>query len=307
MKTGLFSLTLLITGVFCIPSAVLAQDVMGIAISPLVFEISGNPGEVVENQVKITNRSDSTTEITMTVEDIAPSDEAGHVIVEPAETETYSVARWISITPKKFSLDPGEGKWVTFTLSLPLNAEPGGHYGTVVAAGSIISGSSATGAFIVPRVGALLLVSVPGEINEDLTIRDFTAPTYSEYGPINFEVSFKNTGTIHLKANGLITITNWLGQKVAEIPYPEKNVLPDSVRKIEASWPQKWLWAGRYTATLTGTYGVSNKQLSPTVITFWAFPWKVGIIILVFVFFLILARKRFIEAFRILLLGNKKR
>jgi len=63
------------------------------------------------------------------------------------------------------------------------------------------------------------------------------------------------------------------------------------VRKFETSLSQKWLFAGRYTATLTGNYGLSNVSLTPTVITFWAFPWKVGLGILIVIILLILSRR----------------
>lgn len=278
---------------------------IGLAISPLVFEITGNPGEIIENQIKITNHSESQTEITITIEDIAPSDEAGHVIVEPAETETYSVARWVETSHQKFVLASGESQWVTFKITVPENVEPGGHYGSIVAAGSVIAGNQPTGAFLIPRVGALLLLSVPGEVEEKLEIRSFEAPKYSEFGPIDFGIRFENMGTVHAKPRGQIIITNWLGQKVAEVPFPEKNILPGAVRKIDAVWQQKWLWAGKYTATITGSYGINNTQLSPVVIGFWAFPWKAGIIIFIVFILLFLMRKRFGAALKILLKGER--
>ena len=295
---------LLIGGIVLLLQQVLAQGGIGITISPLVFEITGNPGEVIENQVKITNPSDASVGIKMTVEDIAPADEAGHVIVEPAETESYSVSKWVKTEPAEFTLEPKEGQWVKFIISIPANAEPGGHYGTVVAGGVVVAGGEVTGAAIAPRVGALVLLTVPGAMKESLTVKDFTAPPYSEYGPINFAIRFENTGTVHLKPRGLITITNWLGKKVADVPFPEKNVLPDAIRKIETSWDQKWLWAGKYTATLTGSYGISNTPFIPVVITFWAFPWKFGLAILIVIILLILIRKRLGAAFRVLIRGE---
>jgi hypothetical protein len=306
MKKILFTGILLFGGFFLLFQAAIAQEGIGIAISPLVFEITGNPGEVIENQVKVTNKSQAVTDIKITLEDIAPSDEEGHVTVEPAETETYSVASWVKTTPQKFTLQPDESVWVQFTITIPRNAEPGGHYGSIVAAGSMISGGQITGAAIIPRVGALLLISVPGEAKEILTAKDFDAPIYSEYGPITFSAKFVNEGTVHLKPNALITVTNWLGQKVATASFPQKNVLPGATRKIEAKLDQKWFWAGKYTATLTGTYGTDNNQLEPVVIAFWAFPWKFGLLILGGLFLLLLMRKRLFIAFKILLKGDKR-
>lgn len=299
-------LFLFIVGGSIIPiQAVFAQGV-GIGISPLIFEMTTNPGDIIENFVKVLNPSnDNAITVKMEVEDIVPSGEAGYVKVESLEDEVYSIAKWIKCEPEEFNLGPREEKYVKFTISAPQNAEPGGHYGSILARTKGIAGPTATGVSIAQRVGALVLLTVPGVMKEELAIKDFSAPRYSEHGPIFFAVRFENTGTVHVKPKGLITVSDWLGKKVTDIPFPEKNVLPKGIRKLEASLNQKWLWMGKYTATLTGSYGISNAWLIPVVITFWAFPWKIGLIILAVLILLILARKRFAAAFRILLKGEK--
>jgi hypothetical protein len=107
-----------------------------------------------------------------------------------------------------------------------------------------------------------------------------------------------------LKPKGLITITNLLGKKVGTVPFPEKNVLPGATRKIEAAWDQKQLWGIKYTATITGNYGVSNAQFSPETFTFWVFPWKAGLIIFFVIILLFFARRRIMIAVRILVKGR---
>jgi len=303
MKKGILILLVLFFGGLILVRAIFAQ--VSIGISPLVFEITGNPRDVIENQVKVYNPSDNDVGIKMTVEDIAPTGELGEVVVEPAETETYSIAKWVKTEPEELLLKPKEEKWVKFTISIPENAEPGGHYGAVIAGSTQVVGPSVSGAAIAPRVGALVLVTVPGEMKENLLVKDFTAPEYSEYGPINFEIKFENKGTVHVKPTGQIVITNWLGQKVGQVIFPEKNVLPGATRKFDASLDKKWLWAGRYTATLTGNYGSLNLSLSAAVITFWAFPWKIGLVILAVIILIILSRKRWMAAFRVLVRGER--
>jgi len=282
-----------------------AQGGRGVGISPLTFELTANPGDVIVNQLKVYNPSDSNIGIKMEVEDFTVTGEIGHVKIEPAETETYSIARWVTMNPEEFSLGPGEQKYVTFTIDVPEDAEPGGHYGSILAGTTAVVGEEFLGAAVAGRVGALVFFSVSGEIKENLVVREFYDTGYSEYGPIDFTMRFENTGTIHVKPKGYITIANWLGRKVVDIEIPQLNVLPDSIRKIETSWNQKWLWGGKYTATLSGGYGISNIPFSPVVITFWAFPWKAGIGILLVIIYFVLSRKRWITAFKILIRGEK--
>lgn len=276
-----------------------------IGISPVTFELTANPGDIIENQLKVYNPSDSIIGIKMEVDDITPTGEAGFVTVESAETETYSLARWVKTEPSEFTLEPKEQKFVKFTITVPENAEPGGHYGSVLARSKAVAGPGITGTVITQRVGSLVLLSVAGEITEDLKIKDFSAPNYSEYGPIPFTIRFENKGTIHVKPRGFVTITDWFGQKVADVEFPQKNVLPNAVRKIETSWNQKWLWGGKYTATINGSYGTENIPLTPEVITFWVFPWKVGLGVFLLLLLLILSRRRWSAAFRILIKGEK--
>ena len=282
-----------------------AQTGQGVGISPLTFELTANPGDIIVNQLKVYNPNESTIGIKMEVEDFTVTGEIGHVKIEPAETETYSIARWVTMEPEKFVLGPREQRFIAFTIKIPENAEPGGHYGSILAGTTAVIGEEFTGTTIAGRVGALVLLSVSGEVEEHLTVEEFHDSGYSEYGPIDFTMRFENTGTIHVKPKGYITIVNWLGRKVADLEIPQRNVLPDSIRKIETSWNQKWLWGGKYTATLSGSYGISNIPFSPVVITFWAFPWKAGIGILLFIIFFILTRRRWTTAFKILVRGEK--
>jgi len=304
MKKENFPFLILIIFGLIFAKPVLAQ--VSIGISPLIFEITGNPGDVIENFVKVYNSStDTAVSMKMEVEDIAPTGEIGQVILEAPETETYSLTRWIKCEPEEFDLNPREEKFVKFTIQVPENAEPGGHYGSVLAGTKAVAGPGMAGTAIIQRIGALVLLTVPGAMEENLIVKDFTAPHYSEYGPIPFEIRFENKGTVHVKPTGYITVTNWLGKKVGDSEIAPRNVLPGGVRKFEASLPQKWFFAGKYTATLTGSYGIANTLLTPTVITFWAFPWKIGLGILIVLILLILSRKRWLAAFRVLIRGEK--
>jgi len=314
MKRFILIIILVIGGVI-LGLGVFAQGA-GIGISPMTFELTANPGEVIINQVKVYNPSSATIGIKMELEDFTVAGEIGHVKLEPAETETYSIAKWITFEPGEFTLEPGAYKFVTFTVSVPEKAEPGGHYGSVIAGTTAVVGGGVTGAAVAGRVGSLVLLSVAGNTKEELGVKDFNVGTlgeneeftprnYFEQGPVTFQTRFENTGTIHVKPRGYVTITNWLGKKVADVEFPQRNVLPNSVRKIETSWNQKWLWAGKYMATLNGSYGTANIPLTPTVITFWAFPWKVGLGILIVLILLILSRKRWLAAFRVLIRGEK--
>lgn len=286
-----------------------AQGV-GVAISPLTFELTANPGDVLQNKLRVFNPTQSAVLIQMEIEDFAVAGERGEVRIETAGSETYSLALWVKTSPESFRLEPNEQKTVDFTIEVPENAEPGGHYGSVLAAiGGVIGNEGFVGTAVSQKVGSLVLLSVSGDMVEDLRIKDFTAPEFLEYGPVPFLIRFENKGTVHVRPRGFVTITNWRDKKVVDIEFPQLNIIPGSVRKVETSWDKKWL-LGKYAATLVGSYGASNNPLEPRVITFWVFPWKVAgvvsaVLLIVFTFFA-LTRRRWIGALLILLRGEKK-
>ena len=326
--------TILIVGVFCgliFTGIVFAQEVgQALSISPLTFELTANPGDILSNKIKVYNPSNSSIIVKMEAEDFKAVGETGQVIVTPEENITYSLKRWVKIDPVEFTLEPKEQKFVDFTIEVPGNAEPGGKYGSVLATTGGVMGGGLTGAGIAQKVGALLLLTVSGEVQEKLQVKEFIAGEikdskttnpgetkrekvfnprrYFEYGPVSFEIKFENVGTVHVRPRGYVTITDWRGKKVKDIEFPQFNVIPGAVRKIETTWDCKWLF-GRYTATIVGSYGTTNLPFEPQVITFWAFPWKIisgiSLLILAIIVFLFLTRRRWKLAMKILLKGEK--
>lgn len=307
-KTPLILIILVLGGVF-LATAVLAQAT-GITISPLTFELTANPGDTITNTVKIYNPSDNIISIKMEAEDFKPVGEIGQVHIEPETEVTYSLKRWVKIEPVEFTLEPKEQKFVNFTIEVPENAEPGGKYGSILASTTGALGQGIAGAAITQKVGALLLLTVSGEMKENLAIKEFSiVSSFFEYGPIPFTIRFENTGTVHVKPRGFVTITNWRDKKVADVEFPQLNVIPGTVRKIETTWHLKWLF-GKYTAMVVGSYGSNNLPISSEVLSFWVFPWKIALgiflVLLVILLFFYKTRRRWRMALRILIKGEPK-
>ena len=280
----------------------------GITISPLTFELSVNPGNIITNTIKVSNSSDSAVSVKMEAEDFVAIGEEGKVVTTSEEDKTYSLREWITIIPSEFTLEKDSDRMIDFIIEVPQNAEPGGKYGSVLASvtGSLQEG--VTGTAITTKTGSLVLLMVAGELKENLNIKEFSVPSFQEYGPVPFEIRFENTGTVHVKPKGYIVITNLFGKNVKELEFPQENVMPEAVRKIEVKWDTKWLF-GKYTATIFGVYGVTNQNIDPYVVTFWVLPWKiilaVVLVLTVILLFFYKTRKRWKLAIKILVKGEK--
>ncbi|MBU2577443.1 DUF916 domain-containing protein [Patescibacteria group bacterium] len=295
-------------GLICFNFNIVSAQQIGVTVSPLTFELTANPGDTLTNTLKIYNPTESIISIKMEVEDFRPIGEVGQVIVEPEEEMIYSLKRWVKTTPAEFTLEPREQKFVDFAIEVPENAEPGGKYGSVLASTTGVIGEKVTGAAIAQKVGALVLLTVAGEVKEELKVKEFSAPSFLEYGPVPFVIRFENTGTVHARPRGYVSITNIWGKKATDVEFPQLNVIPGAIRKIETKWDNKWLF-GKYTATLVGSYGTANLPFNPAVLTFWVFPWKIALGILLalalILTFFVKTRKRWQMAFRVLIRGEK--
>jgi len=254
-----------------------AQDSnRGFTVSPLVFELSANPGDKLTQTLKVDNITNEPMNIAADLRNFVARGEEGQPGLTTEDT-SFSLASWMEVTPAEGVIPAKGSQTFKLTISAPLNAEPGGHFGSVVFKTKPSTGEGNIA--VVQEIGALVLLKVAGEVKESANIESFSVkPGFSENGPFNFELRLKNSGNVHYKPIINITVTNMFGKEVARLQVDGRNVLPDSIRKFTAQFEKKWLW-GRHTATATVVYGSTNQVLVAQT-KFWAFPVKAGLITL---------------------------
>ena len=290
---------------FLLPNLVSGQEVQSITISPLVFDLSADKGEILKESLKVYNPSDRSIKIKLTTEDFLPKGERGEVEIvelEPELENIISLAKWIKLEENEFILEPRQEKIINFTIEIPKDAEAGGKYGSLIVNVSGLGEIEGVGAKVLQKVASLILFSIKGKVEEKLVVLDFKGPNFREYGPINFSLRLENQGTVHLRPRGLVAITDWRNRKVADLPIPQLAVLPGAKRTIDINWDNRNIF-GHFTATLVGSYGSKNEPLTATW-TFWVWPLKITILIvliaILFIYFLIKNRKRIKAAIKVL-------
>lgn len=264
-----------------------------VSVIPPRFELRGNPGDIIQEKLRIRNDSQQSITYAIQVEDFQAKDDQGGVDLIEKDNEgnaSYKLASWITTDPEKITLAPGDEKVVTINIKIPKTAEPGGHFASVLIKRS--GGDVTGGASVDSRIGSLILLRVSGAITESAAVDSFKAEeSISQYGPVTFALRTKNDGNVHVQPKGTIVIYNTFGKEVTKIPLTQANVLPGSARVVKSIWDEKNL-IGRYTATLQATYeqntqpGVEPKTLTAST-TFIVFPlwllWTIiGLIILIF-------------------------
>lgn len=266
-----------------------AQSI-GIKISPPRLERIIDPGMVAEETISVTNESDVEKTLFIYLKDFKAEDESGEpALISPGSEEGYYLASWIEATAEGIHFAPREEKRISFKINVPADIGPGGYYGAVFFGTEPPrlyqdSEDKGAGMAVSQQTGSLILYTVRGDISEEAGIREFTTDKelYSTPYAIDFTIRIENTGNVHVKPFGLITIRSMFGKKVGEVMVNEKgsNVMPVSIRRFNEIWEGKTGF-GRYTAELGLTFGTAvdkggqGKQTLYTEKTFWIMPWKI--------------------------------
>ena len=268
------------------PTLSLAQSSVGISAIPDREEIEVQADKVITKTLKVRNESSETKTFNVYVRDFTVTDNKGtpNFIDDISEISNnrWAASSWIQVSPMSFTLNAGELRTLTLSVMPPANALPGGHYAAVYytpETGSLYS--SATGASVQPSVGTLVYITVPGDITQNATVQSFSAPKFSEFGPIDFQATIKNSSDIHIQPVGSITVKNWLGGTTAKLDLNPTNIFPYTTRNFENTLEKKWLF-GRYRADLNAIYGTAGGIVTATIF-FWVIPWRLILLATAFI------------------------
>lgn len=290
------------TALILAPGAASAASTLGFAVSPPSAELTATPGQSVSGHVKVINLTDTALNLVVDKNNFVARGEEGEVDLVEQDTK-YSLAPWFKVGPGKIDLPPRGTVTFSYSIDVPADAEPGGRYGSLVfhtTPEKLPSGES--GASIRQQLGMLIFLRIAGAAHEQVNIASFnTEKSFYEIGPVKFETRISDSGNVHAKPTGTITVKNLLGMTVGKINLDPKNVIPGAVRHTETIFKKKWM-LGLYKATLVLKNG--DKQQLTASTSFTVIPYKLIAVILIvllgiYIFFW-RSRKRFRRALRVL-------
>ena len=161
---------------FAAPSAHAGET---LALSPVLVEKVLQPGATFTDVVRVINTGTTTVKIDKSVADFYYDARGAVQFVEEKDPAigTSSLKSWMKIETEAFTLAPGDTKVVPYTITVPANAEPGGHYGVLFF--NTVPDANVGGATVVlsGRVGSLVLVEIPGDVKKTGEITSFKVGT----------------------------------------------------------------------------------------------------------------------------------
>ena len=309
--TGIYYLTLLLTAM--ITGVVFADHVAAatpytleklpnmidyhdFVVGPGKLELQLSPGQSQTIDLTVANRLGSDKIFSISEEDFTGSNNPDQpVILLGSDRGPYSLKDDIYIPSPTIPIPFGDKAHIPITVTVPMNAQPGALYGSVLVSVVSVTGTTTSNGIgasnpIITRIGTLFFVRIPGEVNAEGRLSGFSlasggvvwSSSLSKTSPILFNILFKNTGDVYLAPYGTISVTNMMGSTVANISVDPWFAMPQSVRFRQVEWDPTFLF-GRYVAHAVINRGyVSTSTATDTAdVVFWVIPW--GIILLVFV------------------------
>ncbi|MDF1496875.1 MAG: hypothetical protein P1P90_02335 [Patescibacteria group bacterium] len=287
-----------------------AGNANAIAVSPVVIEHELAPGMSASGKIRLSNLANETQKYYVDALRFVPVGEEGRQEYINKNNDITGFSKWFSFGQTAYDIDGMTTIETDYTITAPLDAEPGGHYGAVFySLEPPETDEDFVGSSIASKTGVLFLIKVAGDIVESANIESFTSDkkVYSHL-PSKFDIRIRNNGNVHFRPQGTVEIRNMWGAVVAKVPANPSNsaVLPNSIRKVNTWWTKsdqlavggffagvsnEWnnFALGRYTATVNATYGSQNTAFEQKAVTFWAIPWRLTLILIILIIALYIA------------------
>ncbi len=300
------SLAALAVGLFLQPRAAHADSGLSVTVTPPLIQLSIGPGQSWTSDLKVVNNNTyDVTYYTQLVDMQANGEDGGSRFIplvnenqnDPA-IQSFALARWITLSPEPILIKAGETGVIPFTVNIPANAEPGGHYAAILIGTQpgTIGGQQGALTKVSSYVSSLIFVQIKGDALESGRIREFTtSQAFYQTPDVDFTVRFENTGNTHVHPEGSVTIYNMWGKERGQVMINNQdadfgNVLPQSIRRFKFSWSgeQSLMDIGPYSAIATLNYGSDGKKSVSATAYFWVVPLvPVSIAIATIIFFIL--------------------
>jgi len=234
-------------------------------LNPVLFdELTGNPGEQLSIVETIKNPSSEPMLLEISIQNFLPKEGNSDGVPEMTDKNTdYAMKEWISFDTTQITLEPASQKEIKFHINIPPEAKAGGRYAALTFMTKNSDQNPDPNKLAVQSgIGSLALLRVNGsELSETGSVEKFYSSINKNTNNIELILEFSNTGNVHFKPFGVITIYDAENNRIAEIDLDVENVLPGSTRKIITNWLYKYsLDQEQYRAELNGYFGRSHTK-----------------------------------------------
>jgi hypothetical protein len=219
---------------------VTAPTVAAVQVSPLSIESIISTGNNTLSPVIVTN-TDTKETIRIKAEVLGFGQNDAGISIPLTEDQSQNTAvPFISLNPAEFELKPGESGKINLNASIPSGSE-GGKYATIV-----IGQVPEAGVSILGNVAVIVMLTI-GEstLVKSLQITGVTIERLEPDGPITFITTINNSGNIHVRPGGQISITKD-EKKIENLNVEPHLIIPGYDRQFVTKWDPPQNAGGNY-------------------------------------------------------------
>ena len=224
------------------------------------FIFDSKPGTLITSHVRVTNSGTAKGSASLYPVDATTGQTSGAVYLNQNDPRK-DVGSWLRLGVQQVTLNPGQSQVVSYQITIPATVRSGQHLGGIVAENLTQSSSPQSNSAIQIKVKNLTIVAVqvnlPGTPIEQLAGTGIQAGGEHSYQELLLGLS--NTGTVMLKPEGTLQVTDAQGQVVKNMSLKLDTFLPQTTINYPVAITGKALGVGDYQATLTLKYG--NNQV----------------------------------------------
>ena len=152
--------------------------------------------------------------------------------------------KWVQFDKTSYFVEPGKTIEVPYTIRVPKDAAPGGHYGVLFAETQPTESAQGTSIIRKKRVGAILYATVDGNVKTSGKLQSIDAPFFQFKSPLTIRQRVSNSGNTDFQVSSNVTAKDIFGGLKYKSS-KEATVLPSSTRQIINDW-QDPSWIGLY-------------------------------------------------------------
>lgn|GEM_PF-4067032 len=198
-------------------------------VHPAKVDFQLNPGQIKEFDLIVANRLGREENFSIQKEDY--------------KNESLSVldSDWVTVDNDNFTLKSGERATVKVRIAIPAETDLGGHYLALVVKANQQKDNQSGNVKLISQIKIPLWGKIGGTNNEIVGYFLFNPQKFFFLtGPVFFDAKLRNEGNVHFEAQGEMSITNFLGIKVAQLPFKTRTVLPGSEENFEIVWRRNY-------------------------------------------------------------------
>ena len=228
---------------------------VSISVSPIRVEHLVKPGEKGTDMISVTNDGTDPTRIKVSIEDWKLTKEGNPAFMKVGGNP-YSCAEWIRINPVDFRIAPGQTREVRYTVTVPSEVQEGGYRGAIIfeTVPDVTPGEKMKRVLLKGRI-----VTIVYEVVGNPPVLGHAAGLKAEPKKqgVDFVLTLQNTGKVHYRTKGTLTVKDAADQKAFEVEIPDAPVLPDSNREIRITY-DKSIPKGKYSALAVVDIGMKE-------------------------------------------------